>query len=135
MNENTKARVLLVDDEPSMRTWIKGILIKIDCDDVIEGQNGREAIDLYTAESPDIVILDIHMPEVDGRLALSHIKTEDPDAYVVMLTSIEDTQEMLDRFESGAEYYLLKHKTSDEIEAALREQIGMAMERKRSRSE
>lgn len=128
MNEETKPRVLLVDDEPGVRTWIGAILDKLGCEVVGEGQNGREAIDLYKAERPNLVIMDIHMPEVDGRMALSHILAEDPDAYVVLLTSIENTQEMLDRFETGAKYYLLKHNTSEEIEDTLRKQIEKAMQ-------
>ena len=70
--------------------------------------------------------MDIHMPEVDGRLALSLIRAEDENAHVDLLTSIEDTGEMLDRFESGADCYVLKHSPPDEIENTLREQIAKA---------
>ncbi len=126
MNEETKPRVLLVDDERAVRTWLKAMLIGLGCEIVGEGENGREAIDLFKAQRPDLIVMDIHMPEVDGRMALSLILAEDPNAYVVLLTSIRDAGEMRDRFESGAKYYLLKDNPPDEIKAVLREQIEKA---------
>ena len=73
MNEETKPRVLLVDDERAVRTWLKAMLIGLGCEIVGEGENGREAIDLFKAQRPDLIVMDIHMPEVDGRMALSLI--------------------------------------------------------------
>jgi DNA-binding NarL/FixJ family response regulator len=132
MSEDTKPRVILVDDDQGFRSWLKNMMIGLGCEVIGEGSDGREAIDLYKAEQPDLTILDIHMPEVDGRLALSLIRANDENAYIVMLTSIEDTGEMLDRLESGADCYVLKHSPPEEIENALREQIAQAMARKRS---
>jgi two-component system chemotaxis response regulator CheY len=128
VNEEAKCRVILVDDQQGVRIWLKAMLIKLGCEVVGEGENGHDAVELFKAERPHLVLLDLHMPEVDGRMALSHIMSEDPDAYVVILTSIHGTREMLDRLDAGAKYYLLKDRPPKEIEAVLREQIEKAMQ-------
>jgi len=78
---------------------------------------------LFKRERPDLVLLDLEMPVMKGTTALDYILVEDPDAHVIMLTSVRDTKLIYERLEAGAQYYLPKHDPPEKIQAALREQI------------
>lgn len=81
------ARVLIVDDAAFMRMMIKDILEKNDFEIVGEANNGIVAVDLYKKEKPDVVTMDITMPDMDGIEAVKQIKAFDPDAKVIMCFS------------------------------------------------
>jgi two-component system chemotaxis response regulator CheY len=123
MSGDTKPRVILVDDDESIRTWLKGLLVVLGCEIVGEAGNGRDGVELFKQEHPDLVILDIQMPEMSGDLALEYILAADPDARVILLTSVDAPAFILERMEAGAHYYLAKHAPPDEFRAALEEQI------------
>ena len=119
MNAEIKPRVLVVDDDPEVRLWLKGLLISLGCEIAGEAINGREGIELFESERPDLILLDIKMPVMDGVEALKFILGTDPDAHVTMLTSEKDPQFSKDALYAGAEYYLRKDKPPDEIKATL----------------
>ena len=123
MSEDIKPRVILIDDEESVRTWIKGLLVTLGCEIVGEAENGRDGVDLFKRERPDLVMLDLQMPEVGGDMALEYILAADPEARVILLTSVESLEFINERMQAGARYYLSKHAPLDELRAALAEQI------------
>jgi len=123
MSGDVKPRVILVDDDESIRTWMKGLLVALGCDIVGEAGNGRDGVELFKKERPDLVMMDIQMPELGGDLALEYILAEDPEARVILLTSVDAPGFIHERMEAGAHYYLSKHAPPDEFRAALEEQI------------
>ncbi len=123
MSEEIKPRVLVIDDEESVRIWLKGLLVSLGCEIAGEAKNGQEGVELFKRERPDLVLLDLEMPVMKGTTALDYILVEDPDAHVIMLTSVSDTKLIYERLEAGAQYYLPKHDPPEKIQAALREQI------------
>ena len=123
MNEEIKPRVLVIDDEESIRTWLKGLLVSLGCEVVGEAENGQEGVELFKKERPDLVLLDIRMPVMAGGEALDYIMLEDPDARVVLLTSVRDSESMFELMTAGAQYYLHKDNPPDKVRAVLQEQI------------
>lgn len=124
MSDDIKPRVILIDDEESVRTWLKGLLSALGCEIAGEADNGRDGVELFKKERPDLVLLDIQMPELRGDLALEYILAVDPDARVILLTSVDAPAFILERMQAGAHYYLAKHAPPNEIRKALEEQIG-----------
>jgi len=123
VSEEIKPRVLVIDDEESVRIWLKGLLVSLGCEVVGEAENGQEGVELFKRERPDLVLLDLQMPVMNGDEALDRIIIEDPDAYVIILTSVSDAKVIIDDLMAGARYYLPKHDPPEMIQAALQEQI------------
>ncbi len=88
MNAEVKPRVIVIDDEQEVRTWLKALLISLGCEIAGEAENGREGLELFKKERPDLVLLDLMMPVMTGVEARKFILGEDPDAHVVLLTSV-----------------------------------------------
>jgi YesN/AraC family two-component response regulator len=123
MGEEIKLRVLVIDDELAIRTWLKGLLTSLGCEIAGEAENGREGLELFKKERPDLTLLDLKMPVMSGVEALKFILGEDPDAHIVMLTSETDPTIIKDSMIAGVDFYLPKHKPPDEIKAILQVQI------------
>lgn len=123
MSGEIKPRVILVDDDESIRIWLKGLLVALGCEIAGEAGNGRDGVELFKKERPDLVFLDVQMPELSGDLALDYILAADPDARVILLTSVDSSRFIYERMEAGAHYYLSKHAPPDEFRAAIEEQI------------
>ena len=123
MSDEIKPRVIVVDDEESIRIWIKGLLVALGCEIVGEAGNGRDGVELFKKERPDLVMLDIQMPELGGDLALEYILAADPEARVILLTSVDALGYINERMQAGAHYYLSKHAPLNEFKATLEEQI------------
>ena len=123
MSEEIKPRVLVIDDEESVRIWLKALLISLGCEIAGEAENGQEGVELFKRERPDLVLLDLEMPVMNGTEALDHIMVEDPDAYVIILTVVKDATVIYDDLMAGAQYYLRKDNPPEKIQAALQEQI------------
>jgi len=103
-----RKRVLIVDDAVVMRMMIKGILSKNGYDVVGEAQNGLEAVDKYKALRPDLVTMDMVMPEMDGVTAVKHIVAVDPSAKIIMCTSMGQQALLDEALEAGATSYITK---------------------------
>ena len=101
-------RILIVDDAVFMRMKLKDILEKNGYEVAGEAQNGQEAFDKYQAEKPDLVTMDITMPEVDGLDALKMIKQADPNAKVVMCSAMGQQGMVMDAIKSGAVDFIVK---------------------------
>lgn len=102
------ATVVIADDEPLMRRVVKSALDEIDCDVVGEAEDGSDALDVVNKHNPDLILLDIQMPEQNGINTLKQILGARPDAYVVMMTSVDDDQTISECLLAGAKDYLRK---------------------------
>ena len=111
-------KVLIVDDAEFARSRMIKALGNAGYS-VVEAGNGVEAVSRYCSERPDVVLLDITMPEMDGLAALREIKTFDPEARVVMLTRMGQEIVVLEALEAGAIDYLVKPYETDRILATL----------------
>ena len=115
-------RVLIVDDHAIVR---KGICALLDTEAGIEvvgeARNGAEAIALARRLQPDVVLMDLVMPEVDGIAAIKTITSELPDSRVLVLTSFATDEKVLPALKAGAQGYLLKVSGPDEVVAAIRQ--------------
>jgi two-component system chemotaxis response regulator CheY len=111
-------KILIADDADFSRTRISRTLHDAGYQ-VIEAQNGSEALDAYQNEKPDLVIMDIGMPIMDGLTALRQIKAVDPSAKIVMLSRIGQEKSVIEALEAGAETFLLKPFDSNYVLAAI----------------
>ena len=123
MGEEIKPRVIVIDDDPAIRTWLKGLLTSLGCEIAGEAENGRDGFELFKKERPDLILLDLMMPVMTGVEARKFILGEDPDAHVVLLTSVSDEKVIKDELLAGVEYYIRKDQSPDEIKADLQENI------------
>ena len=117
--------ILIVDDAAFMRMMIKDILSKNGYDVLGEAQTGKEAVELYQKLKPDLVTMDITMPDMDGIKATAGILNEFPDARIVMVTSHGQEKMVLDALAAGACGYILKPIRIEK----LKETIAQAFER------
>lgn len=114
-------RVLVVDDHPVVRAGILGLLAgEADLDVVGEAGDGAEACSLAAALRPDVVLMDLRMPVLDGAAATARILDETPGVRVVVLTTYETDADILRAVEAGATGYLLKDTPREDLVAAVR---------------
>jgi two-component system chemotaxis response regulator CheY len=117
-------RVLIVDDAIFMRMKLKDILEKGGFEVVAEAQNGLEAVDKYKTEMPDIVTLDITMPEMDGITALKKIKIIDPSAKVIMCSAMGQQSMVMDAIQAGASDFIVKPFETERVLQSVNKTIG-----------
>lgn len=125
---NFQGTILLVDDEPHIRKFVSLILRQLGTPVLIEAGNGADAIAAYQRENPDLVLLDVSMPVMDGLETLKRLKQIDPDCVVVMLTSIVNRQAIDEALTFGAANYIRKDTPKEEIARALAETIDACFE-------
>jgi two-component system chemotaxis response regulator CheY len=101
-------RLLVVDDALFMRKLICGVAAEAGWEVVGEAGNGLEALDLYDRLRPDLVTMDLVMPEMGGLEALRQIRAQDPDARVVVVTALDQKQALMDSIREGAIDFIVK---------------------------
>jgi CheY-like chemotaxis protein len=120
---NFNGSIMLVDDEAHIRKFISLLLRHLGVTRIFEAANGSAALELYQKESPDLVMLDVNMPIMDGIETLRALKQMNPDCVVVMLTSLANRQTIDDAVALGAANYIRKDAPPEEIGRALSETI------------
>jgi DNA-binding NarL/FixJ family response regulator len=114
-------RVLLAEDHPVVRAGLEGLLGgAADVELVGAAADGEEAVELAARRSPDVVLIDLSMPRLDGIAATRRIVAADPDAHVVVLTAFSDRERILGALDAGALGYLLKDAAPEELLGAIR---------------
>jgi RNA polymerase sigma factor (sigma-70 family) len=113
-------RVLLVDDDDLMRAGLRAVLSSDDSVTVVgEGADGRGSVDLVRASGPDVVLMDVRMPDLDGISATREILAVSPEVKVVILTTFEQDDYIFGALRAGASGFLLKRTKPEELIAAV----------------
>ena len=114
--------ILLVEDHTIVRGGLAAIIgFEADMKVVGEASDGVEAVEMARRLKPDVIIMDLLMPRMDGIEAMAHIRAEDPDAHILVLTSFGDTDKMLQAVKAGAQGYILKNAPPEELLNAIRD--------------
>lgn len=108
------AKILIVDDAAFMRMRCSKLL-KENGHDVIEAENGLVAIDKYKAEKPDLVFMDVTMPEMDGITAVQEIRKYDQNARIAMLSAMGQQSMVMDAIKAGAKDFVVKPFQPDKV--------------------
>lgn len=117
-------RILIVDDAAFMRMMIKDILTKNGYEVVAEAGNGQEAVELYNEHRPDLVTMDITMPEMDGINSLKAIREIDPEAKVIMCSAIGQQAMVIDAIQAGAKDFIVKPFQAERVLEAVKKTLG-----------
>jgi DNA-binding NarL/FixJ family response regulator len=123
------ARVLLADDHPLFRDGIASLLASKDYQVIGQAGNGAEAVKMAKALRPDLILMDIRMPGLNGLAATRLIKASQPDMRIVILTVSDEDSDLFEAIKSGAAGYLQKSLDSDQffglLEAVMRGEVGL----------
>ena len=117
-------KILLVDDAAFMRMLIKDTLTKNGYTNILEAADGAIACDIYAAEKPDLVIMDITMPNKDGLETLKEIKAMDPGATIVMCSAMGQETMVMDSIKSGAKDFIVKPFKPERVLSTVKKILG-----------
>jgi two-component system chemotaxis response regulator CheY len=116
--------ILICDDAAFMRMMIKDILTKNGYNVVGEAENGLKAVEKYTETKPDLVLMDITMPEMDGIQALKKIKELDSGATVIMCSAMGQQAMVIESIQAGAKDFIVKPFQADRVIEAVKKVVG-----------
>jgi DNA-binding NarL/FixJ family response regulator len=117
-------RVMTADDHPIVRMGLKAIVAnEPDMSVVAEASDGKDAVSLYEQHAPDVVLMDLRMPQLDGIAATRSIVAAHPNARVIALTSYEGDADVYRALDAGACGYLIKDMVSSEVVSAIRKAV------------
>jgi two-component system chemotaxis response regulator CheY len=124
LEEKAMARALIVDDAAFMRMMLKDILIKNGIDVVGEAVNGIDALEKYKELQPDIVTMDITMPEKDGITAVKEIRALFPQAKIIMCSAMGQQPMVLEAIQAGAKDFVVKPFQAERIMESIKKVLG-----------
>lgn len=116
--------ILVCDDAAFMRMMIKDILTKNGYNVVGEAENGLKAVEKYAELKPDLVLMDITMPEMDGIQALKKIKESDASAAIIMCSAMGQQAMVIESIQSGAKDFIVKPFQADRVLEAVKKVVG-----------
>jgi two-component system chemotaxis response regulator CheY len=131
MGQTARPRVLVAEDEGHCRVLLRAVLKSMNCEVVGEAENGEQVLGLFRELKPHLLLLDINMPLKTGDEVLKEIFGEQPDAFVIMLTSVADLESIENCLELGAANYIRKDTPIAEIKATIKETWQMYLQDKR----
>lgn len=117
-------KILIVDDAAFMRMMLKNILTQNGYEIAGEASNGLEAVTLYKELKPDLVTMDITMPEMDGITAVKEIKKLDPEAKIIMCSAMGQQAMVIESIQAGARDFVVKPFQPDRVLEAVKKVIG-----------
>ena len=118
------AKILIVDDAAFMRMMIKDILTKNGYEVAAEAENGQKAVEKYAEVRPNLVLMDITMPEMDGIQALKKIKELDSSANVIMCSAMGQQAMVIEAIQSGAKDFIVKPFQAERVIEAVKKVVG-----------
>lgn len=115
-------RVLVVDDFPTMRRILRNVLKRIHIEDVVEAENGRQAMDVLKKEEVDLIVSDWNMPEVTGMDLLRACKDDPTIRHIpfIMVTAEAEREAVMDAINAGVDNYITKPFTPDKLQDAIK---------------
>lgn len=116
--------ILVCDDAAFMRMMIKDILTKNGYNIVGEAENGAKAVEKYNETKPDLVLMDITMPEMDGIQALKKIKEMDPSSNIIMCSAMGQQAMVIEAIQSGAKDFIVKPFQAERVLEAVKKVVG-----------
>jgi len=119
-------RILIVDDAAFMRMMIKNIVTKNGYEVIGEAENGRVAVDLYKQHKPDLVTMDITMPEMNGIEGVKAIRSIDPNANIIMCSAMGQQAMVMEAIQAGAKDFIVKPFQQDRILQAIERVLARA---------
>lgn len=122
MSSERKIRVLIADDHPVVRQGL-ALMMHYEPDMEVAGEacNGREALEMFRAHHPDVALMDLRMPEMDGVEAITAIRNDYPSARIILLTTYDGDEDIFRGLRAGAQAYLLKDTTCEELLETVRD--------------
>jgi two-component system chemotaxis response regulator CheY len=117
-------KILITDDALFMRVQLKDILVTNGYEVVDEAANGQEAVEKYAAHQPDLVLMDITMPVMDGITATRTIRDSDPEAKVVMCTAMGQKNMVIEAIQAGAKDFIVKPFLPERVLESIKKVIG-----------
>lgn len=118
------AKIMLVDDAAFMRMMLKNTLSQAGYTDLIEAEDGVKAVEAYTAEKPDLVFMDITMPNKDDLETLKEIKAMDPGATIVMCSAMGQETMVMDSIKSRAKDFIVKPFKPERVLSTVKKILG-----------
>ena len=118
------AKILMVDDAAFMRMTLKNTLTQAGYTELFEAEDGEKAVEVYNAEKPDLVFMDITMPNKAGLEALKAIKASDPGATVVMCSAMGQESMVMESIKSGAKDFIVKPFKPERILSTVKKILG-----------
>ena len=118
------AKVMICDDAAFMRMMIKDILTKNGYEIAAEAENGQKAVEKYPEAKPDLVLMDITMPEMDGIEALKKIKALDPGAKIIMCSAMGQQAMVIEAIQAGAKDFIVKPFQAERVLEAVKKVVG-----------
>lgn len=118
-----KIRFIVADDEAHIRDLLRIMATSIGYEVIGDAEDGEMAISMYRELKPDVLLLDINMPKMNGIDALGKIMLEDPSAVVIMLTSLNSLDVVRQSLAAGAKHYILKDNSIDNMREMLQEAV------------
>lgn len=116
MNNMTPLRILIADDHPVVREGLAALISRSpDMTIVAEASNGREAVEQFLLHFPDVALLDLRMPEMDGVDAITAIRQQQPTARLIILTTFDDDENIFRGLRAGAKAFLLKDASRNDL--------------------
>ena len=116
--------ILIVDDAAFMRMMIKDVLTKNNFEVIGEAENGAKAVESYKELDPELTIMDITMPEMDGIQAVKEIKKINPEAKVIMCSAMGQQAMVIEAIQAGAKDFIVKPFQADRVVEAVKKVIG-----------
>jgi two-component system chemotaxis response regulator CheY len=117
------AKIMIVDDAAFMRMMLRGILTKMGHEVVAEAENGKMAVSNYMKHGPDLVTMDITMPEMDGIEAVKKIRDLDANAKIIMCSAMGQQDMVIQAIRAGARDFIVKPFNADRVQDALEKVI------------
>ncbi|MBI5359249.1 MAG: response regulator [Planctomycetes bacterium] len=112
------AKIMVVDDAAFMRMKVSKLLMELG-HQVVEVDNGKNALEKYKLEKPDVVLMDITMPEMDGITAVKELKLINPDVKIAMLSAMGQQQMVIEAIKAGAKDFVLKPFQTEKLVSVL----------------
>jgi two-component system chemotaxis response regulator CheY len=114
-----RMKCLIADDAALIRNMLKNILVTMEFEQFAEAGNGKEALALYKKDRPDLVLMDITMPEMNGLEAIKAIINFDPSAVIVVCSSMGQKGIVLEAVQAGAKYFIIKPFEDDKVKEVI----------------